>query len=480
MTTPLLYAEEPAAVFDAVPSSQHLLRTKEIPWDIYMTARLISDHDLQLLRRYDKRDPEQRARLLADAGPLYAAALLSVLKNVTKDETVQYVLALLDDMLEADSSSAKFFHHLEPTVSDDGTADLPPPDPYTILLRLLQRNDWFTDEKAALVLAAILGARPNKAVLGKALAQGAGQRDPVARTVAAFLEWILGQLRHPSHPTRAVPTAIHCLSVILREGPVRAMFSKSSGAMALLIPLVGMPAPGTQLNIQLLYETTMCVWELSFYRPAVDALASESVVAGLVDIVRLAQKEKLIRAALLALKNLLGEGEHPALEFAVVEKGLHKVVATRLEQNWDDEDVPALLEWMQAHLEAGALAMTSLERYKKEVMTGALRRSPLHDSDAFWLENAEKLVDNNCAMLRALLRLLESSRDPLTLAVACKDLAQFVTYCPHGRGVVSDLRGKELAMRLMAHPDGDVQKEALVCVQRLLLSRDKVAYMQGA
>jgi V-type H+-transporting ATPase subunit H len=489
MTTPLLYAEEPSAVFDAVPSTQFLLRTKEIPWDIYMTARLISDHDLQLLRRYDKRDPEQRAKLLEDAGPLYVAALLSVLKNVTKDETVQYVLALLDDMLESNSSSAALFHQLD-TVSGandgagssagdaQGVASIP--DPYSILLRLLQRNDWFTDEKAALILAAVLDARPDKADLGKALAEGAGQRDLVARTVAAFLEWTLGQLRHPSHPTRGIPTAMHCLAVLLREVPVRAMFCRTPGAMQLLIPLVGMPAPGVQLNIQLLYETMVCVWELSFYPPAIDTLAVEPVVAGLVDVVRLAQKEKLVRASLLALKNLLGQGDHPALEFAVVEKGLHKVVATKLEQNWDDEDVPNLLEWMQAHLEAGALALTSLERYRKEVMSGHLRKSPLHDSDAFWLENAQHLADNNSALLRGLLRVMEGSRDPVALAVACKDLSQFVTYYPHGRGIVSELKGKELAMRLMAHPDADVQSQALVCVQRLLLSRDKVEFMAQA
>ena len=195
---------------------------------------------------------------------------------------------------------------------------------------------------------------------------------------------------------------------------------------------------------------------------------------------RLTQKEKLVRAALLALKNLLREGEHPALEFAVVEKGLPKVIATRMEQNWDDSDIPMLLEWMQAHLEAGALALTSLERYKKEVMSGALRRSPLHDSEAFWGENAERLVDSNCLLLKALLRLLEVSRDPVTLTVACKDLSQFVTYYPHGKGAVADLKGKQLAMRLLAHPDGEVQKEALVCVQRLLLSRDSVDYMDMA
>ncbi len=48
-----------------------------------------------------------------------------------------------------------------------------------------------------------------------------------------------------------------------------------------------------------------------------------------------------------------------------------------------------------------------------------------------------------------------------------------------GRGIVGELRGKELVMRLMMHPDGDVQKEALLCVQKVLISKDKLDYLQG-
>ena len=46
-----------------------------------------------------------------------------------------------------------------------------------------------------------------------------------------------------------------------------------------------------------------------------------------------------------------------------------------------------------------------------------------------------------------------------------------------GRGIVTELRGKELAMRLMMHPDAQVQSEALKCVQKVLLSRDKADYL---
>ena len=39
---------------------------RDIPWETYMTARLISDRDLQLIRRYDKKDVEVKASLLEE------------------------------------------------------------------------------------------------------------------------------------------------------------------------------------------------------------------------------------------------------------------------------------------------------------------------------------------------------------------------------------------------------------------------------
>ena len=44
---------------------------REIPWETYLTARLISDHDLQLIRRYDKRNTETQQHLLAEVCTRY-------------------------------------------------------------------------------------------------------------------------------------------------------------------------------------------------------------------------------------------------------------------------------------------------------------------------------------------------------------------------------------------------------------------------
>ena len=43
----------------------------------------------------------------------------------------------------------------------------------------------------------------------------------------------------------------------------------------------------------------------------------------------------------------------------------------------------------------------------------------------------------------------------------------------------ADLRGKELVMRLMMHPDAEVQKQALLAVQKILLAKDKVDFLHG-
>lgn len=43
----------------------------------------------------------------------------------------------------------------------------------------------------------------------------------------------------------------------------------------------------------------------------------------------------------------------------------------------------------------------------------------------------------------------------------------------------ADLRGKELVMRLMMHPDPTVQKQALLSVQKVMLARDKLEFLNA-
>jgi V-type H+-transporting ATPase subunit H len=467
-------------------TTSELLRSKEIPWEIYQTARLISDRDLQLLRRYDKKDAQHRKMLLSEGGARYVRAMMSVLQNVTKEETVQYVLAMVDDILDGDSSRARFFFEVESlSGEDDGSARERVGSVYNIFLRLLQRDDWYTQAKAAFALSMMLSHRPHMEDLNdQVMPDGRlvdGCSDDVAKTMASFIDWCLSQLRRPSHPQDGIAVSLHSLSILLREKPARRMVYKVGG-VGLIMSFVGsLNTVSMQQSVQVQYESILCVWLLSLYHPNNDQLSTPALVSSLVDIVRLAHKEKVIRISLMTLKSILAESGKLALEMTAVENGLVKTIENRLEQTWEDPDIPELLQWLQDRIDAGVLAMSSLERYRKEIMQGVLVPGPMHESEQFWSENAEKLyTENNASLLKALLKLLDASRDSMTLALACKDISNFVTYFPHGKGIVADLEGKALVMRLMAHPDAQVQTEALICVQKLLLSSTTLGYMVQA
>lgn len=69
---------------------------------------------------------------------------------------------------------------------------------------------------------------------------------------------------------------------------------------------------------------------------------------------------------------------------------------------------------------------------------------------------------------------------PVLQAVAANDVGRFVEFHPHGRYIVSDLRGKEMLMRLMTSSELEVQKRALLAVQRIMLPKDKLDWLQAA
>lgn len=95
-------------------------------------------------------------------------------------------------------------------------------------------------------------------------------------------------------------------------------------------------------------------------------------------------------------------------------------------------------------------------------------------------ENSAKLEDKDFQLLRVLIKLLENSRDSKVLAIVCNDLGMFADIHAHGRYIINDLNGKTHVMRLMTHADPDVQKHSLLCVQRLMLGRDKLDFLQTA
>ncbi|KAF3335949.1 putative V-type proton ATPase subunit H isoform X1 [Carex littledalei] len=443
-----------------------LVLKRDIPWETYMSTKLITSTCLQLLRRYDKRPESQRASLLEDDGPAYVRVFVNILRNISKEETVEYVLALIDDMLAANPKRARLFH--DKSLSDEDT--------YDPFLRLLWKGNWFIQEKSCKILSTIVSVRPkvqNGMMQNGESSDSKSKLTTIHDVLRGLVDWLCSQLRNPSHPTRSVPIAINCLATLLREASVRSLFVQADG-VKLLIPLIA-PASNQQ-SIQLLYETCLCIWLLSFFEPAIDYLSTTRVTPRLVDVVKGSTKEKVVRVVVLTFRNLIPKSAFAA---QMIDLGLPQIVQSLKAQAWSDEDLLEALNQLEQGLKDNIKRLSSFDKYKQQVLLGHLDWSAMHKDPGFWRENISNFEENDFQVLRVLMTILDTSTDPTALAVACYDLSQFIQYHPGGRIVASNLKAKERVMKLMNHDNAEVRKNALLCVQRLFLGAKYASFLQA-
>ncbi|KAL6527077.1 hypothetical protein OROGR_016167 [Orobanche gracilis] len=445
-------------------STDQVLR-RDIPWETYMTTKLITGTGLQLLRRYDKKPENYKAQLLDDDGPAYIRVFVSILRDIFKEETVEYVLALVDEMLSANPKRARLFY-------DKSLAD---EDTYEPFIRLLWKGNWFIQEKSCKILSFIVSGRPK--FQDGAIANGALKLKKEITTIhdvlKGLVEWLCAQLKNPSHPSRGVPTAINCLATLLKEPMIRSSFVQADG-VKLLIPLIS-PA-STQQSIQLLYETCLCVWLLSYYEPAIEYLATSRSLPRLIEVVKGSTKEKVVRVVILTLKNLVHKGTFGA---QMVDLGLPQLVQNLKAQAWSDEDLLEALNQLEDQLKVNIKQLSSFDKYKQQVLLGHLDWSPMHKDPIFWRENITNFEEHDFQILRVLITILDTSSDPRTLAVVCYDLSQFIQYHPAGRIIMTNLKAKERVMKLMNHENAEVTKNALLCIQRLFLGAKYASFLQA-
>ncbi|CAH9079153.1 unnamed protein product [Cuscuta epithymum] len=437
--------------------------TRDIPWETYMTTKLITGTGLQLLRRYDKKAESYKSQLLDDDGSAYARVFVSILSDIGKEETLEYVLALIDEMLTVNPTRARLFQ--DKSLVDEDT--------YKPFLRLMSKGNWFIQEKSCRILSLVVSARPKvqeDGVDNEDATNSKKQLTSVGDVLQGLVEWLCVQLKRPTHPSRGIPTAVNSLATLLKDPLVRSLFVQADG-VKLLVPLIS-PA-STQQSIQLLYETCVCVWLLSYYEPAIEYFVTSRALPRLIEVVKASTKEKVVRVVVLTLRNWLYKG---ALGALMVDLGVLHIAQNLKAQAWSDEDLLEALNQLEEGLKDKIKKLSSFDKYKQEVLLGHL--DPMHKDPSFWRDNITSFEENDFQILRVLVMILDTSGDPRTLAVACYDLSQFIQCHPAGRVIVTDLKVKERAMKLLNNENAEVTKNALLCIQRLFLGAKYASFLQ--
>ena len=345
-------------------------------------------------------------------------------------------------------------------------------------------------------------------------------------------------LRGREARSAAAAAGVPRLLVLLVQRLTSSISSSSSSAAA---PAAA--APSVPATPQLAYDLCISLWQLALTPRGAEAAVAAGAVPALTDVLRaaVAAKEKVVRAAAQALKALLviagGEGGSgsgsgagdaavpstssssapsssssssssssataTAAGAAAVSCGLARVCDALLAQQWDDPDVAAALRACREGAIAAARRACSWPAYRAEVLGGRLTWGPAHEgpsggaaggsaflgtSDAgppvdFWSANARRLEERDAEVLRSLVRLLSApSSDATTLAVACSDLARYADASgapDRARALLTSLGANAHATRLLAHADPEVRRHALAAVQRIVLSRDKLQYLNS-
>jgi len=211
-----------------------------------------------------------------------------------------------------------------------------------------------------------------------------------------------------------------------------------------------------------------CFWLLTFEQEVSENInKTYDIIPLLTDVAQAAVKEKVIRVIVATFRNLVTKAPSQNLPSMLVAQLLPfaKSLCTR---KWTDEDILEDVQFLRDELTANFDSLTTYDEYTSELSSGHMSWSPVHESESFWKENADKLNDADFAQLKLLIKLLNESSDPTVLAVVAHDLGQYVKYCDRGKKAVTDLGAKTRVMQLMTNEDADVRYRALVTVQRLV------------
>ncbi|GBE82511.1 ATPase V1 complex subunit H [Sparassis latifolia] len=413
------------------------IRAKPVPWEGYQRAGLVTSEELALIKKVD-RQPRTKVELLLQVdGQSYATLYLRLLKKLQRVDTQQWILVFIADAIADHEERIPLF-----TKAKQSDPELP----YGPLLQILESQDSFVQLKSTQILTVLLSSESSPL--------SPQQLSPFLNALASFVS---------SDSPHKRDIAVQCLEAILPRTECRKAVWANPPIIAGLIEIL-MQSPGPQTS----YQVCFCIWLLTFEQEIAEQINRRlDIIPLLTDVAQAAVKEKVIRVIVATFRNLVSKAPAANLPAMLVAQ-LLPFAKNLCARKWSDEDIVEDVQYLRDELNARFESLTTYDEYSSELISGHLSWTPVHESDLFWKENAEKLNNKDHEQLKMLIALLKDSRDPVVLAVAAHDIGQYVKHYERGKKMLTDLGGKTRVMELMSHDNPDVRYQALISVQRLV------------
>ncbi|XP_055712030.1 V-type proton ATPase subunit H isoform X2 [Phlebotomus papatasi] len=414
------------------------IRQTKINWQSYMQSQMISSEDYNCVSALDG---DKKNSYLQQNQAQSAKTLLNLLSHVSKDQTIQYILVMIDDLLQEDRTRVEIFHDYATKRKESVWGPF---------LNLLNRQDGFIVNMSSRILAKLACW---------------GHEQMPKSDLNFYLQWLKDQLTVNSN--EYIQSVGRCLQMMLRVDEYRFAFVSVDGISTIVSIL------SSRVNFQVQYQLVFCLWVLTFNPLLAEKMNKFNIIPILADILNDCAKEKVTRIILAVFRNLIEKPEDSQVSkehcIAMVQCKVLKQLSILEQRRFDDEDISSDVEFLTEKLQNSVQDLSSFDEYSTEIKSGRLEWSPVHKSAKFWRENAQRLNEKNYELLRILVHLLETVKDPLVLSVASFDIGEYVRHYPRGKRVIEQLGGKQLVMQLLSHEDPNVRYEALLAVQKLMV-----------
>ncbi|KIY66259.1 ATPase V1 complex subunit H [Cylindrobasidium torrendii FP15055 ss-10] len=424
---------------DYLKSASNNVRSKSVPWEGYQRADLVTLEELALIKKVDRQPKTKIESVLLSDGPTYALLYLHLLKKLTRVDTIQIILVLIADSLADHEERVSLYTR---------TTETEPDLPHGPLLKALSESeDEFTQLKAAQIITVLLSG---------------DKTSPLPTHILhTYLTAISNFIQHSSVNKRDL--AVQCLESLLTRQDCRQAVWEMQGITNGFLEILR-HNPSSQMS----YQVAFCIWLLSFEQNIAEQIDKKcNIVPLLIEVAKSAAKEKVIRIIVAAFRNLLVKAPETNIP-AMLASQLLPFTKNLSGRKWSDEDIMDDIQYLKDELTVRFESLSTWDEYTSELSSGHLSWTPVHESDEFWKENALKLNENDCKLLKDLLKLLNDAQEPLVIAVAAQDVGQYVKHCDRGKKLVTDLGGKARVMELMSHENADVRYRALMSVQQIV------------
>eukprot|EP00903_Cladosiphon_okamuranus_P020575 g18886.t1 len=408
----------------------------DVDWATIVRAGSVTQSEVEQLRANDETPVDFIAHDEVEAKK-YVSTLVKIMKTTTSDARAQHFAVSRCEDIVAENGKARAQLFL---ASPDEPLDQAP------FLRVIDSGDAAAQQASSIVLALLIV-----------------YLDADSEPLTA---WICKQLSEGRGRGQGVRGAVQALCVLLRNDAARTYFGRQGG-VAYLTKMIRMQG-GDSSMAQLLYELCFCLWSVSLCDETKQDFMSCGAIPILAQQVAAATSEKVIRVSLAALKHLT-EGEAMSFNAEMIACGLPKTLRNMKSRQWADPDIEEDVDALDTVLQRNSRDLSTFERYSQEVMSGQLKWGPVH-TEKFWREQARKFEADEFFILKQLIELLKSE-DKQVVSIACYDLGEFVRFYPNGKTIAKHLGAKERVMLLVDSEHKEVQRHALQCVSKIMVSK---------